>query len=359
MRKLRVGHVGGRTVYANLFRANPSTEVVAVCDINPEALKRAKERFGLSESQCFRDYDEFLRKTDVDIVVIGTPIPFHAEQSIKALEAGKHVLCEVTAANTIEDCKKLIHAVKRTGMKYMMAENMCYVHFIREWMKIIQSGKLGRIYHAEAEYIHEIRSLLRDPASGKLLWRAYRPPIHYITHSLGPLLMMFDDYIVKATALGTSRYTVPDLDVEGAIDMQVALFETRKGISIKILRSQVVARKPPFHYYVIYGSKGCIENIGFRVGREKGVIYIEDEDKSVREIDCPISDPNMSEEEKKTIGMHGTSEYYLVKDFLDAIEHDRKPPIDVVRAVDMTLPGLVAHKAAVKGGVWLTVPHFE
>jgi len=358
MRKLKVGHVGGRTVYTHLFKANPRTEVVAICDIDPVALERAKSALGLSESQCFRDYDEFLKKADMDIVVIGTPIPLHAEQSIKAMESGRHVLCEVTAAHTVEDCKRLIHAVKRTGMKYMLAENMCYVHFIREWKKLIQDGKLGRIYYAEGEYIHQIRSLLKDPVSGKLMWRAFRPPIHYISHSLGPLLMMFNDHVVKATASGVSKHTMPDLDTPGAIDMQVALFETSKGITIKILRSQVVTREPPFHYYTIYGTKGCIENTGFRIGKEKGVIYIEGEDKTIREIDCPISDPN-APEEAKMVGGHGTSEYYLVKDFLDAIENDVKPPIDVIRAVDMTIPGLIAHEAAMKGNVWLDVPHFE
>ena len=53
---------------------------------------------------------------------------------------------------------------------------------------------------------------------------------------------------------------------------------------------------------------------------------------------------------------HGTSEYYLVQDFLRAIEADTQPPIDIVRAMDMTVPGLVAHDAAMKGGVWLDVP---
>ncbi len=357
MRKLRVGHVGGRTSYAYLFKIHPKTETIAVCDINPEALERARVALGLNKSQCFRDYDEFLRKTDLDIVVIGTPIPFHAEQAIKAMESGRHVLSEVTAADNIKDCERLVHTVKRTGMKYMLAENACYFHFIREWTKLIREGRLGRIYYAEGEYIHQIRHLLRDPATGELKWRANRPPIHYISHSLGPLLMMFDDRVVRATGSGRERHTMPDLEVVGAIDMQVALFETEKGITIKVLRSSVVTREPPFHYYTIYGTKGCIENTGFRVGEEWGVIYIEGEDEAVRRINCPISDPEAPEEAEK--GGHGTSEYYLVRDFVEAIEKDEKPPIDVVRGVDMTVPGLVAHEAAMRGSIWLKVPHFE
>ncbi len=357
MGKLRVGHVGGRLVYAHLFKSHPKTEVVALCDINPEALKRSRQTIGLSRSQCFRDYDEFLRKTDLDIVFIGTPIPFHAEQAVKAMEHGRHVLSEVTAANTVEDCERLVRTVKKTGMKYMLAENVCYFHYIREWAKIIHEGRLGRIFYAEAEYIHRLLRLIRDPETGELKWRAYRPPIQYITHSLGPLLMMFDDRVVKATGMGKDRYTMPDLQVDGVIDMQVALFKTLKGITIKILKSHIAARWPPFHFYTIYGTKGCIENTGFRIGERWGVIYIEGEDESVRRIECPIADPNVPEEERK--GGHGTSEYYIVQDFVEAIEKDEKPPIDVVKGVDMTVPGLIAHEAAIKGEVWLDVPHFE
>ena len=164
--------------YESLFNVHPRTEVAAVCDINPEALENAKEEFDLEGSQCFQNYDDFV-KTNLDIVFIGTPIPLHAEQAIKALESGKHVLFEVTAVNTIKDCERLVQTVKRTKMKYMMAENYFYFHYVQEWKKIIQEGKLGKIFYAESECIHQIRSLLRDPKTGKLLWRASRPPIHY------------------------------------------------------------------------------------------------------------------------------------------------------------------------------------
>ncbi len=355
--KLKVGHVGGRVGYARLFQAHPKTEVVAVCDVNPLALEKVRKELGLRSSQCYRDYDEFL-KVDMDIVVIGTPIPFHAEQSIKAMEAGLHVLSEVTAANTVEDCKRLVETVKRTKMKYMLAENMCYAHFIREWIRIVREGKLGEIYYAEGEYIHKIRHLIRDPKTGKLLWRAQRPPIHYCSHSLGPLLMIVDDYVVKATGSGRKARIMPDVGV-GGIDMQVALFETKKGATIKILRSQTVAREPPFHYYSIYGTKGCLENgrLGFKGGVSKGIIYIEGEDKVAREVEWHFSDPHAPKE--AWAGGHGTTEYYIVRDFLNSIINDTTPPIDVVKGVDMTIPGLIAHKAAMIGNVWLDVPHFE
>ncbi len=64
-------------------------------------------------------------------------------------------------------------------------------------------------------------------------------------------------------------------------------------------------------------------------------------------------------DEAKRVSGYGASEYYLLRDFINAIDNDTEPPIDVVKGVDMTLPGLIAHEATMKGNVWLDVPHFE
>lgn len=356
MEKLKVGLVGYRRAssYGSLFNKHPRTVVTAVCDINQESLEDAAKTFGLKDSSCFLKYDDFIN-TDIDIVFIGTPIPFHAEQSIKALESGKNVLCEVTAANNVEDCEKLIQAVKKTQKKYMMAENYCYFHYIQEWKKIIQKGKLGKIYYAEGEYVHQIRHLIINPKTKEVYWRANRPPLHYCSHSLGPLLMLLDDRIVKATGSGKTINIIPDVG-PGAIDMQVAIFETLRGATIKLLRSSVATREPPVIFYSIYGTKGFVET-GRGGYNTKGKIYIEEEDKEDKEINCSTADPNAPEEARK--GGHGTSEYFLIKDFINSIDNDIEPPINVVKAVDMTLPGIIAHKAVMEGNVWLDVPHFE
>jgi predicted dehydrogenase len=353
----KVGVVGlrrGRS-FANLFNSYERTEVTALCDTQAEILERTNKNLGLKDSHMFADYDDFIN-ADMDIVVIATPIPLHADEAIKAMEMGKNVLSEVTAADTIANCQRIISAVKRTGRTYMMAENMNYVHFIRQWKEIISQGKLGEIFYAEAEYIHEIRNLIVDKESGKPFWRAHRPPLHYSSHSLGPLLYLMDDRIIKATASGQGKDFIPDVG-PGAISIQVALFETQKGATIKLLRSSLVARRPAFHYYSLYGTKGAIEN-----GRDgdTGQLYIEGEEgfeQGAKAIECAIADPNAPEEARK--GGHGTSEYYLIRDFIYALDTNTRPPIDVIKAMDYTVPGIIAHEAAMQGNVWLDVPLFE
>jgi predicted dehydrogenase len=373
MAKLQAGFVGlnrGSGLVHSLAN-HPHVEIAALCDIDNTTLQAMGADFSLPAGRLFTNYDDFLA-APMDFVVIATPIEFHARQAIAALESGRHVLCEQTAAYTLPECAQLVNTVNKTGLVYMMVENYCYYHYIREWKRWIDQGKLGHIFHAEGEYIHEIRYLLVDPQTGERYWRYYRAPIWYCAHCLGPLLTLMDDRIVRATGVHSGRHVFP-YDGLGCLDMEVGLFQTQKGATIKILRSHVAARHPELVYYSLYGVKGFLENGRHRIGTygsTRGRLFLEDEMASVaarettsiestqgaQEIDCPTADPNASQE--ALAGGHGDSEYYLVRDFIRAIETNTKPPIDVVRAMDFTVPGLIAHEAAMQGGVWLDVPLF-
>jgi predicted dehydrogenase len=356
--RYRVGVVGasrGHELVSSLM-TDPRAQVTAVCDISDAVLNEAGARLGLGDEALSTDYGEFLDR-DLDIVVVATPIALHAEQAIQAMESGRHVLSEQTAAYTVEDCEALVETVRRTGRKYSMAENYTYFHYIRSWRELVDHGDLGRIYYAEGEYIHEIIDELSDPEDGQPLWRYTRPPIWYCAHCLGPLLTLMDDRIVKATGLHTGSNKYPGKGV-GYIDMEVGLFQTEKGSIIKILRSQTASRYPELVWYSLYGTGGMVEN-----GREggwgetQGRLFLDREmkpEEGAVVLPCPTDDADAPPEAK--VGGHGTSEYFLVRDFLDTIEYDREPPIGVVRATDFTIPGIIAHQAAQAGGVWLDVP---
>jgi len=354
MKKLKVGLVGVRRAagYGRLFMQNRRTEVTAVCDISAKSLEEAGREFKLKESALFSRYDDFVN-ADLDVVFIGTPVPCHVEQAIIALESNRHVLSEVTAGQTVEECGRLFRAVKKAKAKYMMAENCCYYYYLQQWQKMIRQGRLGKVFYMEGEYLHALRNYIYDRKARKTYWRANRPPVPYCSHSLGPLLMFLkDDYIIKATGSGRGINILPDVG-PGAIDMQAALFETKKGVTIKLLRSSVYSG--PYNlYFSVYGVKGFVES-GRPGNAKEGKIYIKD--KLARELECSNVSSKASEEQKK--GGHGTSEYFLVKDFIKCIDNDTNPPIDIVKALDMTVPGIVAHEAAMKGNVWLDVPHFS
>lgn len=359
MTKLRVGVAGlsrGSSLVSTLAH-HPEAEIAALCDLDPATLADQARAYQVADSGLFAKFHDFVN-APLDIIVIATPIEFHAQQSIMAMEAGKHVLCEQTAAYTVDDCERLIQTVKRTGQVYMMAENYCYFHYIQEWKQIIDAGRLGPIVYAEAEYIHEIKHLLVDPVTGERFWRYQRAPIWYCGHTLGPLLTLMGDRVVKATGAQAGRHAHPGESI-AFLDMEVGLFQTAKGAVIKILRSQVAPRYHDLVYYSLYGTKGFVENGRTGGAATQGRLFVDGEmarEAGAREIDCANSDPGAPPEAAS--GGHGTSEYFMVRDFLTAIQTGTQPPIDVVRSVDFTLPGILAHEAAMSGGVWLDVPQF-
>ncbi len=356
MKKLKIGIVGLRrgNGFVGVFSHHPEVEVAALCDIDPKVLADTGKAFNLPDSSLYLKYDDFVN-APLDIVMIATAIPYHTDQTVKALESGKHVLCEQTVAYTFQECQKVLETVRKTGKKYMMAENYTYFHFIRQWKEMIDQGRLGDIVYAESEYIHEILPMLENKRTGEFFWRADRPPIWYCAHCLGPLLTLMDDRVVKVVGMHSGFHRFPDrTDKPGFLDMEVGLFHTEKGKVIKILRSQTPVRNH-MAWYSLYGTKGSVESS--RLNEEGGMLYIPKEmgahDKAQSQ-KYSIVDPDAPEIAKT--GGHGTSEYFMIRDFIESIKNDTTPPLDIIRAIDFTVPGIIAHQSALAGGKLMDVP---
>jgi predicted dehydrogenase len=127
----------------------------------------------------------------VDAVVVASPVRYHAEQAIAALRAGKHVLSEVPAAQSLAECAALVAAAEaaRGRALYMFGENANYGVVTESWRQLVAQGLLGRIIYGESQYVHDLRPMMRA-AAGERTWRADLAPIVYCTHELGPLLAL-------------------------------------------------------------------------------------------------------------------------------------------------------------------------
>ena len=346
---LNVGVVGlrrGRGLL-DVFHNHAECRISAVCDLDADRVGQACADLD-GVSGC-TDYDQLLA-TKPDAVVLATPAPLHAAQSMQAMDAGCHVLCEVPAAWTLAECEAVVDVVRRSGKVYMMAENMNYYHYVRQWRQTVQSGEIGHVFYAEAEYIHDCRSLMAE-ALGDPTWRASMPPIHYCTHSLGPLLDILDDRCVSAVGMSTGCHTAPDT---GVVDMEVGLFRTEQGRVLKVLCGFSLVRHPAMHWQVFYGTGGTLENR--RVPWEEAKLFREGEEK-LSAIPAEISDPEAPPE--ATAGGHGTCEYYMVDGFVQAVLKGEASPIDVYRSMDFSAPGVCAHLSAELGGQPVEVPDFR
>lgn len=125
---------------------------VAVCDVYQKHLTEAKTFLELGDSDACVDYRRILDRKDVDAVVIAPIDTWHAEISLDALNAGKHVFCEKPMSRYLTDAFKVHDAVKRTGKTYVIGSQGCMDpkwHKAAEWIK---AGKLGPLVWGQASY---------------------------------------------------------------------------------------------------------------------------------------------------------------------------------------------------------------
>ncbi|HEX8913779.1 MAG TPA: Gfo/Idh/MocA family oxidoreductase [Humisphaera sp.] len=122
---------------------NPNSLLVALCDPNIERADGIAKAYG-GTAKTYADYGTMLKNPDVDAVVVAGPNKLHAEQSIQALEAGKHVLCEKPMATTRDEAKAMMAAAEKTGKYLMIGLNQRLMAPHKRAKEILDSGRLGR-----------------------------------------------------------------------------------------------------------------------------------------------------------------------------------------------------------------------
>ncbi|MCE7980556.1 MAG: gfo/Idh/MocA family oxidoreductase [Caldilinea sp. CFX5] len=128
-------------------------KLAAIAGRNEEAVKEAAKRYGYQ--RYYTDWREMLKDDSVQLFDNGGPNDAHAEPSITAAKAGKHVLCEKPLGRTADESKRMRDEVMATGVKNMVAFNYRFVPAIRQIRKLVDSGALGQIYHFRAVYLQE------------------------------------------------------------------------------------------------------------------------------------------------------------------------------------------------------------
>ncbi len=363
LEKLNVGIVGaaGRGGSFRLaFDGHPHARIHALCDVDAAALQGALHEFGLTEG--YIDYDEMLSRSELDAVILGTPMPFHASQSIKALARGIHVLSEVTAAVSLQECRDLVQAQRRSDAQYMLAENYVYTKSNVLIKALVQQGLFGTVYYAEGEYLHELKEL-NQQTPWRRRWQTGIDGITYGTHSLGPILQWMDsDRIARVCCQGSGRHY---RDPHGAAyenqDTCVMLAKTCRDALIKIRVDMLSNRPHGMLNYALQGTQGSYESA--RCPEEQHRIWLSDlaEDalswSDLAELEAQYLPEIWRNPPPQALAAgHEGGDYYVIQEFIACIRGTIPCVLDIHAALDMTLPGLISQKSIQQGGAWLEVP---
>ena len=145
--KVKVGIAGlgrsGWNIHARILEDLPDEyKVVAVSDPIENRRQEAAEKFGC---KAFSEFDDLIKDEDVELVIVATPSYLHAPCTIKALEAGKNVVCEKPMATNLAEADAMIETAKKTGKILTVFQNSLFAPDYLKVKEVIQSGKLGRI----------------------------------------------------------------------------------------------------------------------------------------------------------------------------------------------------------------------
>jgi predicted dehydrogenase len=342
-KKVRVGIVGyGVCKFGSAFgfQDHPNVEIVAVSDLIPDRCA------GLAkECRCAKTYpslEEMVKDDTIEAIFLATDAPHHAEHAILTLKHGKHVASAVPAVfGSLEQADQLLEAVKSTGRKYMMFETSYFHPDLYAIRTLYNAGLLGKLTYSEGEYFH----FMPEPIDSYKGWRIGLPPQWYPTHSNAYYVGASGGSFTEVSCIGTpsriSHLQTANNSYKNAFGTEIALFRTSEG---GMSRMAVSWDTPGFG-----GEMG-------RVRGQLGSFYEKFQgaaDVKLPNLNRPPLPPTVQP------GGHGGSHGYLMDEFVTAILQDRKPLVDIVHALNMTVGGIVAHQSALKDGELIKIPQYS
>lgn len=369
-RKLNVAIIGlgFGAEFIPIYQRHPQANMYAICQRSTEKLKAIGDAFGIEKR--YTNYSDVLADPNVDFVHINTPIPDHAWQSIAALKAGKHVICTVPMATTIEECGEIVRLCKETGLKYMMAETVVYAREFLFCREMYEKGELGKIQFVQASHQQDMEG-----------WPNYwpgLPPMHYATHCVGPCLALTRSEAEYVSCFGSgtiSEDLIKHYNSPFAVETTHIKFRN-SDVSARIYRSLFDVARQYRESIDVYGTKKSFE--WPLIEGEDPVIHTAK--KPEHEIPARVKVPDYAHLLPEPIrpfttkgvydlaanthlsftqgAGHGGSHPHLAHEFLSALSQNRDPYPNAVQSANWTCVGLCAHMSALKGGEIVKLPEF-
>ena len=349
-----------------IYQSHPNTTVLALCRRDEVALNKAADQFGIEKR--YTDYDEVLADPSVDFVHINSPIEDHAWMSLRALDAGKHVMCTVPMATTIDECRQIVEKVNETGLKYMMAETVVYSReflFIKEMYK---KGELGEIQHVTASHPQDMDG-----------WPEYWQrmiPMHYATHVVSPCLALVDGVAEYVSCFGSGSVREDIAEKSGnrfAVESCHIKYKD-SDLTAHVWRCLYDVARQYRESFDVYGTKKSFE--WTLIENEPHVIHTakRPEPEIPEKIEVPDFAHLLPEAIRKYTlpqeihdadhlsfvqgGGHGGSHPHMVHEMVSALLENRDPWPNAITSANWTCVGLCAHESAVKGGSPVQLPEF-
>ena len=368
--KVAIIGLGFGAEFIPIYQRHPNAEIVAICQRNEESLNQVADQYSIAKR--FTDYTELLKDPEIDAVHINTPIPHHAEATLQAMRAGKHVACTVPMATSVEDCEAIVKLSAESGMKYMMMETVVYAREFLFMKELYDQGDLGKLQFLKASHQQDMDG-----------WPGYwpgLPPMHYATHCVGPVLGLgrHEAEYVSCFPSGTIREEMHSYyNSPFAVETTHLKFRN-SDLSAQVYRSLFDVARQYRESFEVYGSEKAVE--WPLVEGEPLVVHTakKPEPEIPEKVECPdfakllpeeiapfttggvYSNEDGKEHLSFTQGAgHGGSHPHLVHQFVQLVRGEGVGYPNAVQSANITLTGILAHESALKGGELIRLPDWS
>lgn len=249
-KKLRAAVIGLMMgeVHCQGYQGNANCELTAICDPDEKTLAERAKKY--NPQIATTNWREIIDNPDIDIVSVASPDYFHAEQSIAALKAGKHVICEKPMTLSIEESKAIVAEVEKSNAKFMIGQVCRFAPGFALAKKLISDGMIGDLYFVESEYAHNY-----GVAPGVGNWRVdarREPMIGGGCHAVDLLRWIAGDAI--SVSAFSNHKCLTDWPVN---DCTIAIITFPNNVIGKVMCS-IGCTRPYTMRSVFYGTQGTI-----------------------------------------------------------------------------------------------------
>ena len=212
----RIGHVHAESVTYHI----PDAEVAMVTDVVEANAKKLAEKYGVPKYSA--NYMDLINDPGIDAVLVCSPTPTHAEISIAAMKAGKHVFCEKPVHTSLEKIREVAEVEKETGRKLQIGFNRRFDHNHRAVRRAAQEGKLGKVE------IIKITSRDPEPPSPEYAASSGGLYIDMMIHVFDMAMFLADSDVTEVYAMGTSLVD-PRIGEAGDVDTAIVTLTFANG----------------------------------------------------------------------------------------------------------------------------------
>lgn len=363
-RTLKVGIVGLEfgAEFIPIYQKHPHAEMYAICQRTESKLNAVGDTFGVDVR--YTRYEDMLADPNIDVIHINTPLQVHADQVVAALEAGKHVGCTIPMATSVEDCKRIVDAQRRTGLTYMMMETTVNTREFLFVKELYRNGAMGKLQF--------LRSSHHQDMTG---WPSYwdgMPPMYNATHAIAPTLALAGHQAEYVQCLGFGE--VFDR-MKAKYDSPFALESTHirflnSDVGAEVTRHLWAVARQYRESFDVYGAVRSFE--WAQTEQASHLLYFGESPETVTPPDYA---ERLPEEIRSftTAGVytqdgdtehrsfvqgagHGGSHPHLAHQLLMAVLEGTDPYPNAVQAANITCAGILSHASATRGGVRVPLP---